>query len=279
MKKLILTLFTSTLLFLSLFTGCNVDIVDSNYDPAPNIKTSSKTVTIGFPKIANTTKAISIYRYDAADGTPKNTDTGTIIGVVYPQQFKGSEVYMFSDDYGETGKKYYYRVRYYNSKDEIIYTLWSKETEFKAGLGLSYTLGLADNTITYNTDDSNLKLGAAVDWNAASKTGSEKSAFDTTYYLALSCNRKGTTDVVGAILAPLLPEQASSVQSIPLRNIIPSEFFDNEISVVGLIAVETQINEEGEVETYRYTLPSKLTGVSGKIICPSNIGPDVIDYL
>jgi len=244
MKKNLLNLLSCAAVSLLFLTGCNLEIVDDTYRTAPNVQVQVKSVVLAFPKISDNTKSITVYRFDGTTkGTPSNTETGVNIGIIYPEAYGNEDAYSYVDAYGKTGNKYYYRVRYYTSETDYAYSKWSAEIEFKEGYGIDYDLRLRDNTITFNEKDKSLVLSSDITWNDKSLANSDYKTFDTTFYIALTCTDASTQDPIGTIIAPLTSAQAKQ-EIIPVRTIIPSNFYENDIKILGLLALRKEIVEE-----------------------------------
>lgn len=242
MKKNFIKLFTVAALSLFIFTGCNVDIDNSFYRTAVTVESRPNDIIIAFPKI-NTTDSITIYRINAETKQPKNPtkddpigDEGTIIGVVYPDQYPNEEVYIFTDAYSKVGGKYSYRVRYNNPDGEYSYTKWSDTVKTEDGMGLTYELGFNNTSnLIYDAPSKSLKLDSPILWNN-DVADDIKDKFNM-FHLALECAEEQE-----AFLFPVTEEQFKAQISIPLSTIIPLSWYDKQISVKGIVAV-TEIKD------------------------------------
>lgn len=262
MKKNLFRLFAGAALSLFIFSSCGMIDYDNGYSrTAVTVEPTTNGVSIGFPKINNSTKVISIHRYSTPLGvTPSNPTKidpigteGDIIGLIYPDQYPNDEVYIFIDELSARPGKYCYRVRYTNSDDDYSYTKWSDPIDFSASsnMGLTYELILKDNTIDLD-GAYNLKLGAKTEWedDVASNFKTDFSKI----YLALKCSKENQ-----AYLFPLNQGQADADVSIPLSTIIPLNWYDKEVTVQGLVAVKT-ISGEKAPKQHIFTVPAVLTG-------------------
>lgn len=281
MKKLII--FTGIILsFFSLFiTSCDIDIVDSEYRPAPSVGTQENYITVTFDKISTSTKRITVYRYNTASGTPGNTDKGVNIGFVLPQNNPDASAYTFHDTYAKAGRDYCYRIRYYSADDNYVYSKWSKEITVDSTNGITYDLMLADNTIDYNSTTNIVTLANAIEWNTDSQADTVKDDF-TGIYLSLRCYEPQTSNLLYSCLVPLSASQVSASETINMRAILPSAYFDNEVEILGFVGVKTntiELDDEDVPYYYNFTEPSSISSNAERINISSTSGNGELDYL
>lgn len=289
MKKIFSSLFICAALSLFIFTGCqNINVVDGEYRAAPNVSSSNAEIMVSIPKISANTKSISVYRYlVTGDLLPSNEkDSGVNIGMLFPENAPDAGSYSFGDSYAKVGKKYCYRIRYYNSESDIIYSAWSAPIEIKADYGIDYDLKLKDNSITYDAEEQTITIDSTIEWNDDSATQTKTvSKFDNTYYLAIRCYEAGFSakeNIIGSILVKLTDDQANG-EKMKVRTLIPDNYLGNDIEIMGLVAIlrKKVSDEEADKDKffyYTFTEPASV-GYSEKIRCPVIAGPDAIDYL
>ena len=289
MKKIFSSLFVYAALSLFIFTGCqNINVVDGEYRTAPNVFASETEIMVSIPRINANTKSISVYRYlITGDLLPSNeNDFGVNIGIFFQENAPAQGSYSFGDSYAKIGNKYCYRLRYYNSETDIVYSAWSKPIEIKTGLGIDYDLKLKDNSISYDSEEQTIVINSPIQWNDDSATKTETiSSFDTTYYIAIKCYEAGFSareNIIGSILVKLTDDQANG-EKMKVRTLIPENYLGNDIEIMGLVAIlRKKVSDEeadkDKFERYTFTEPASV-GYSDKIRCPVIAGPDAIDYL
>lgn len=267
MKKNSIRLFLISILFIFSFSSCDLTVTDGNYRNAPNVEyNGAGNINISIPKISSETKYITIYRFNASNETPSNTELGIPIGIIYPQKYS-EDAYTFTDSYANNARSYCYKLRYYTSDDNIIFTKWSDKIAITNGTstyGLDYDLTYNSVELTYDTTTETLTLDSALEFSS-SVDDTIKEKFETTPYIAIECSE-------GSRLMPF-----STDTSVSIRNFIPSEFYDTEITILGFVAIQnaqTKKDKEDDDETLIlqqvFTEPSEVSGDTTFIISSSS---------
>lgn len=254
MKKNSTSLFLISALFIFSFISCDLTITDGNYRNAPNVEyNEAGNINISISKINSETKYITIYRFNASNESPSNTELGIPIGIIYPQNYS-EDAYTFTDSYTNNARSYCYKLRYYTSDDNVTFTKWSDKiaiTNENSTYGLDYDLTYDTVTLTYDKTKETLSLSSALEFT--SSADSEITAkFETIPYIAIECSE-------GSCLMPF-----STDTTVYVRNIIPSGFYDTEITILGFIAVQNvqikQSNDETLILQQVFTELSEIYG-------------------
>lgn len=253
MKKNSISLFLSSALFILSFISCDLTVTDGNYRNAPNVEyNAAGNINISISKISSETKYITIYRFNASNGSPSNTDLGIPIGIIYPQNYS-EDAYTFTDSYANNERSYCYKLRYYTSDDNSIFTKWSNKIAITNGTstyGLDYDLTYDSVKLTYDKVTETLTLESALEFTSSADTDIT-SKFETTPYIAIECSE-------GSRLMPF-----STETPISIRNFIPSEFYDTEITILGFVAIQNSQTKKEDDETIIlqqvFTEPSEIS--------------------
>lgn len=256
MKKNSISLFIISTLFIFSFASCDVTVTDGNYRNAPNVEynTTETGINISISKISSETKYITIYRFNASNESPSNTDVGVPIGIIYPQNYS-EDAYTFTDSYANNERSYCYRLRYYTSDENNTLTKWSKKIAITNGTstyGLDYDLTYDSVKLTYDKVAETLTLDSALEFTSSADDAT-KEKFETTPYIAIECEN----------VSKLLP--FSTETSVSIRNFITSDFFDSEVTILGFVAVQnaqTKENDDEEIIILQqvFTEPSEFSG-------------------
>lgn len=255
MKKNSISLFLISALFIFSFISCDLTVTDGNYRNAPNVEyNDAGNINISISKISSETKYITIYRFNASNETPSNTELGIPIGIIYPQNYS-EDAYTFTDSYAYNKRSYCYKLRYYTSDDNIIFTKWSNKIAITNGTstyGLDYDLTYDSEKLTYDKTTETLTLASTLEFTSSADT-TITAKFETTPYIAIECSE-------GSRLMPF-----STDITVYIRNFIPSEFYDTEITILGFVAVQnaqTKEDDDGETVILQqiFTEPSDVSG-------------------
>lgn len=260
MKKRIL-LYSMILLF---FFGCNVNFVDNenNYDSLtntyliedkPDVSNNEQghKITITAKKRSIETVYINFYRQE------ENEDSPIVpIGIIYTKNLPNNTTYSFQDLLTQKKIKYRYYVRYCDEKNgsKTYYkSKWSDYCESKEEINLDKKLmfQIEGNFAEYKELEQKIILLNELiypDFNDYEK------------YLPRLVIKKGTMEQVISLCDPVEILQG---KEIFLRNILPNDFFGDEIQLVGIVGQKEDFEEDGKtVKSISWTkcLPIKITG-------------------
>ncbi len=257
---------TFTFLILSLFYSCNLKInIDEelSYTSRPDVKVMDNSgFAISTKLYTDNTKYINLYRQDVTD----SNDLGDIINiaVLFPANINSNnKTYQFEDYDIYNDHKYHYKLRYYDSKnDEFSYSAWS-ETISTDSKGVEDTTVLTytftdDTFFLYEGNEKTLLLkNITVDYDSPSDliSASPTTQRDQTeypLYPTLIFN-KGSEKIAVELKTSALDE------SIHLVSYLPSEYWNVELSLEGIIAAQKigTTDEEGNFTLqYIYWTPS-----------------------
>lgn len=269
--------------------SCKLKTEEEDLLDKPGVNITENQVTLIIPKTSNSTKYINVYRRD------KQTDEIVNAGMLFhPQSLENDKKnYCFIDTLIQKNHAYDYRVRYCTD-GEYYYTAWSDKIYIED---------------TYNAYDDNVNLAFRT------TSGSE---FDIIYEPT-----DFSLQILYDIIEPDFPEYSTqnykpmlivknseSTQvfeiantnhdyKIPLRNMLPADFLDTDISFVGIVGQKTifdddtndilennDTNHDGKPDEEKlnkiviWTDPTPLTiNPSAEIVnIPSQSGTTGLDY-
>lgn len=260
MKK---TVFSGILLFITAcFTlSCNLNIKTDSRLNRPDLKESESGVIISAKYVNSKTEYINIFRLDVTGSDPDEADAQNI-GIIFPAAFdKANQTYSFEDLNAVVGRKYAYAARLY-AEGEYYLTNWTDKKdgfEIKTGHGtavadynnpLDSELGFDVSGITFEYDADNNTITASSSPSAPTKIKNADS-YET-------CLLVKKTDRV-----QLFPVKFNA--SISLTNILPTDFFDCDIYILGIIGqnMKKTSGTDPIIQECIFTQPSLISLSSG----------------
>ena len=270
---------TSILCFLLAFLGitffsCKLKVEDTELFDKPGVILSGSQVSLIIPRMNKDTKYINVYRRDKQTGKDYN------IGLLYhPTALENdNKNYCYIDTLIRENRSYDYRVRY-RIDDKYYWSEWSDQIDVGTGQGFGDSVNLtfvANGAYwVYNKNDYTLTLTGSI--NPPNFTG-----YNATDYKPMIIVKSG--EVSQAIPVSSL----SSLNNVELRNILPSEFLDTDITIQGIVAQQTIYDDPNKPESTRLIktiIWTELTEIdvqgagSSKIIkVPAQTGNSGFDY-
>lgn len=159
-------LFSSILLLVFSFTGCDIQLKDRNLAAAPAVNQTESGIYLSIPKFASSINYINIYRRDVTGYKPelrKNLPYEKI-GVVYPKNFSVNYTDCFYEDVAVSNTStYQYCVRYSSESTKTI-SEWSADIYPKPTAGLDSTAELTypPSEIIYDAEAKTIYLSENV---------------------------------------------------------------------------------------------------------------------
>ena len=217
MKKNCLV-FLFILILSTAFTACNFNFKgDELLDPF-DVDASGGPVVLSIPSISKDTKYIHIYRKEVVN----KKDVIVNLGILYPAVLDAKNIYIFIDELVKKGNSYSYMARYFDGT-KYEKTNWSKEVQPKDGYSDTQSL-------VYTRTDAQFEISSDY---IMTLTGTLKAPDITdiaNYKPMLIAKTSKKTEVFE------LSADISSEKGISLKNILPADFYDTEITIVGILA-------------------------------------------
>ena len=265
----------SALLCFSLL-GCKLKVEEEKEElvQKPDLRNIDGRVTLIIPKINSKTYYINIYRKDGSNEE--------IVGVIYPKEIPSEDItYDFIDKLVIENEEYKYQIRYHDS-DGFHYSDWSDELKvqnitgaYPAGTVLVYGLENTNTKFQFSETDFTLKV-----IHGAITAPSAITNFSTDYIPALVI--KSGSDIRAFEIKTDPEDFLNGTNPISMRGLLPNDFKDKDISIVGLVGeTKEYINPAETDETkliakYIRWTPVKSISVSGHsggtIMVPSESG-------
>ncbi|MCR4741907.1 MAG: hypothetical protein K5866_03430 [Treponema sp.] len=261
----------------SLFFSCHFNWESEENENRPDIdNTSTASIKVTLQKLSSDTKYINIYRKDSAE------DTYYAIGIVYPAGFDSNNTsYLFEDFYVLKDHKYSYMARYTNEDGSVYTTNWTDSYTYSASSGADsysvYKYSISDTKITFDDTDNSLKF-QAISGSISVTAPSGISDFSTNFVPALviaTSSKAQTFELTNTII--------TTSEKINLRGLLPEGFYDEDLSIVGLLGQRTEKNSDDEVMRVYWTLPTSVPVYKGSstietFSVSSEIGDGGLDY-
>ncbi|MCR5187426.1 MAG: hypothetical protein K6C97_00720 [Treponema sp.] len=269
MKKTFFSIFVISLLTVILFS-CNFQFNGSSLLTKPDVEAKTNHITISIPLQSTDTSYINIYRKKSTD----SDDDIVNLGILYPSSFDSTaSAYIFEDYLVVEDTTYLYRARYLE-EDGYYTTNWSNEVTAEGGYSStdSLTYDADSASFTYDEDDYSLTISGTI------TAPSSISDFSTNYTPMLIVKTEEETQTFN-----LTSIAASTV--ISLKTILPSDFLDTEITIVGLTAGKKEYVDASAttlVTKYLYWIEPTEISISGysdnTFTIPSSESTDGYDY-
>lgn len=268
-KRLPFILFSLISIFLS---GCKngITVTETNLKKRPDIEYSEGGITLTARKIGNDEDYIIFYRRNVTSEKSDSYDKALTVnvGLIYTSALdQNNAVYIFEDTNLDTESKYQFMARYHEKSGKYYDTAWTDPIQPKNGTPVKY-----DNT------------GVSFSYSESSKTLTLSSALNriTEYspMLAVSNGEK-------ALLfeTPFNSETDEFNYIYNLAEILPSDFLDTEITILGIVGQKTEyVDPEATdkvIKKYIWTEPYRIS-ISGNsnntLTITSANGSTGIDY-
>ena len=266
------------------FSSCKLKIEDESLYDKPAVHVTENQVTVVISKVSVDTKYINIYRRD------KQNDEVYNIGILFHPEalLEDNKNYIYVDSLVKEGHSYDYRVRY-RINDEYFYSEWSNKIEvtsennaYEESVNLTYQANGA--TLIYEKTDFTLKI----DGNMTAPDFPEFSTENFKPMLIFKSDKLTQAFEIASIADDTI---------IELRGLLPSEFLDTNISILGIVAqkiiydddtFEDDADGDGiednkkAKKTIVWSEPTELdligAGSSKTIYIPSQSGTAGLDY-
>ena len=226
--------------FTLLASGCKFNLSESKYLKRPDVDCKDGYISVRGSYVNSQTTHISIYRQDITDPTPSEIER---IALLYPAGFsKTNQTYIFYDYNIFKDRKYHYYVRFVEENGAKNRTEWSEEImnnttipPSKDAVSYAYTIPEgADYTYTQSTMSLSLPPGK----DFVRPTFLSQAEYDLQYVPALVMQANGKTQTF----------KVDDVTDITLKTIIPEEFFDTEITLLGIVGQHVEYVEGSTTE-------------------------------
>ena len=266
------------------FSSCKLKIEDESLYDKPAVSITKDQVTVVISRVSVDTKYINIYRRD------KQNDEVYNIGILFHPEalLEDNKNYIYVDSLVKEGHSYDYRVRY-RINDEYFYSEWSNKIEvtsennaYEESVNLTYQANGA--TLIYEKTDFTLKI----DGNMTAPDFPEFSTENYKPMLIFKSDKLTQAFEIASIADDTI---------IELRGLLPSEFLDTNISILGIVAqkiiydddtFEDDADGDGiednkkAKKTIVWSEPTELdligAGSSKTIYIPSQSGNAGLDY-
>ena len=266
------------------FSSCKLKVEDENLYDKPAVSITKDQVTVVISRVSVDTKYINIYRRD------KQNDEVYNIGILFHPEalLEDNKNYIYVDSLVKEDHSYDYRVRY-RINDEYFYSEWSNTIEvtsennaYEESVNLTYQANGA--TLIYEKTDFTLKI----DGNMTAPDFPEFSTENYKPMLIFKSDKLTQAFEIASIADDTI---------IELRGLLPSEFLDTNISILGIVAqkiiydddtFEDDADGDGiednkkAKKTIVWSEPTELdligAGSSKTIYIPSQSGTAGLDY-
>ena len=266
------------------FSSCKLKIEDESLYDKPAVSITKDQVTVVISRVSVDTKYINIYRRD------KQNDEVYNIGILFHPEalLEDNKNYIYVDSLVKENHSYDYRVRY-RINDEYFYSEWSNKIEvtsennaYEESVNLTYQANGA--TLIYEKTDFTLKI----DGNMTAPDFPEFSTENYKPMLIFKSDKLTQAFEIASIADDTI---------IELRGLLPSEFLDTNISILGIVAqkiiydddtFEDDADGDGiednkkAKKTIVWSEPTELdligVGSSKTIYIPSQSGTAGLDY-
>lgn len=272
MKKILITLLAAFFIL----SSCNINIEDDKFLRSPDIEEISSGIAIRIPQISDTTEYVSIYRRDITDDKDDpESCTPVNIGIIFHSEYKNEQSYFFEDNNIHINHCYQYRVKYVD-KETAFYSKWTSS--------ITASKGYAGTTkFSYNTTGANVIYDDRTQTFKISGNITLPQMIDAdNYEPVLSFKSEKSTQV-------FLIESIANNTVIPLRTLLPPEFQDVEIELLGICAQKKDYSpiestDEDRTPKVRKIIWSELAPLKilgnqeNKITVKSETGTNGYDY-
>lgn len=264
----LLTVFVITL------SSCKLKIEEEHLYDKPGVNVTNKQITLIIPRVSDATKYVNVYRRD------KQTDSIVNIGILYnPEALENDgKNFCYIDSLIKKNHTYDYRVRYCIG-NEYYYSEWSDAISIKpenAAYDENESLAYdANGTILiYEKTDYTVKIHGTI---------TEPAITDFSDYKPMLIIKNSTSTQAFEL------ETIADNTTIALRAMLPADFLDTDISIVGIVAQKTEFadNDTSKRDSERikrlviWTEPTTFTispASAATFSIPSQSGSNGLDY-
>lgn len=243
MKKTNKSLIISALfavVFTLLASGCKFNLSDSKYLNRPDVDFKDGYISVRGSYVNSKTTHISIYRQDITDPTPSEVER---VALLYPAGFsKTNQTYIYYDYNIFKGRKYHYYVRFVEENGAKNRTEWSEEIMNNEAVlpskdSVSYAYSIPEGAdYTYTQSTMSLTLPSGKDF--VKPTFISEAEYDVQYVPALVLQANGKVQTF----------KVADTTDIQLKTIIPNDFFDTEITLLGIVGQHVDYVEGSTTE-------------------------------
>ena len=226
MKKGTSFFYISLALLTFTFFSCKLKVEDEDLYDKPGVNVTNNQITLIIPMVSKNTKYVNIYRRD------KQNDKVINIGVLYHPiaLANDNKNYCYIDSLITKEHSYEYRVRYYID-GEYYYSAWSD----KILIETNYNAYDESEVLTYKENGASLiydsvEYTLTFDGTVQEPDFSEYSTENYKPMLIVQCDKYTQAFEISDI---------SHGSAVPLRNILPSDFLDTDIKILGITAQKT----------------------------------------
>ena len=250
------------------FFSCKIKVEDTELFDKPGVIPSGSQVSVIIPRMNKDTKYINVYRRDKQTGKDYN------IGIVYhPTALTNdNKNYCYIDTLIRENRSYDYRVRY-RIDDKYYWSEWSDQIDIGTGHGFSDSVNLAflanGASLVYEKSNYTLSLSGSI-------TEPNFTGYNSTNYKPMLVVK--SDDAAQAIPLTAL----SNLNNLDLRNFLPAEFLDTDITIQGIVAQKTEKTDDNLLKIIIWTELTEINVVgagSSKIIrVPAQTVDSGFDY-
>lgn len=267
---IVLTLFAA--LFMSVFlTGCDFNLGENKYLDRPDVTVDGNRFLITGSYISKTTTSITIYRQNVRD-TGKPIER---VAVLFPDgdEDKKNQTYKYFDERIIVNQEYRYYVRFTDKNGERNRTEWSDKKTARVGAASAALLTFNVNNNNYRFDEANMTLNLP-----------ENVTFtppESTCITDISAYKPALVFQNGDLIQTFELPPGTSPNHVSLRELLPQEFFNTDIVLLGIVGQKTEKNSSNVLKSVSWTniASIKITGVQNNTIRLNlEFGQAGIDY-
>lgn len=246
------------LFFIACLTlSCNLNIKTDPRLNRPDLKESASGVIISAKYVNSKTEYINIFRLDVTGSDPDEADAQNI-GIIFPAAFdKENQTYSFEDLNAVVGRKYAYAARLF-AEGEYFLTNWTdKKDGFEITTGHGAAVSDSDNPL-----DSELGFdvsGIIFEYDEDSNTITASSSPVNPTKIPNASSYETCLLVKKADKTQLFPVKFNA--PVSLTNILPTDFFDCDIFITGIIGQKTKKTSGTDpiIQECIFTQPTAIT--------------------
>ena len=272
---IVLTLFAA--LFMSVFfTGCDFNLGENKYLDRPDVTVDGNRFLITGSYISKTTTSITIYRQNVRD-TGKPIER---VAVLFPDgdEDKKNQTYKYFDERIIVNQEYRYYVRFTDKNGERNRTEWSDKKTARVGAASAALLTFNVNNNNYRFDEANMTLNLPE--NVTFTPPESTCITDISAYKPALVFQNG--DIIQTFELP--GTSPANTNHVSLRELLPQEFFNTDIVLLGIVGQKTEKNSSNVLKSVSWTniAPIKVTTPEGRALSSIRLnlefGQAGIDY-
>ena len=272
---IVLTLFAA--LFMSVFlTGCDFNLGENKYLDRPDVTVDGNRFLITGSYISKTTTSITIYRQNVRD-TGKPIER---VAVLFPDgdEDKKNQTYKYFDERIIVNQEYRYYVRFTDKNGERNRTEWSDKKTARVGAASAALLTFNVNNNNYRFDEANMTLNLPE--NVTFTPPESTCITDISAYKPALVFQNG--DIIQTFELP--GTSPANTNRVSLRELLPQEFFNTDIVLLGIVGQKTEKNSSNVLKSVSWTniAPIKVTTPEGRALSSIRLnlefGQAGIDY-